>query len=60
LVKQKIEEWTHLCFPLRNKAGIAGLFFLSVPTTVMFLDKMKFASSQLVKKLSAVTTLPVP
>ena len=46
--------------PLRNNAGISGLFFLIVPTTVMFLDKRNFASSQLVKKLSVVTPLPVP
>ena len=45
--------WT----PLRNSAGISDLFFLSVPTTVMFLDKRNFASSQLVKKLSVVTPL---
>jgi len=60
LVKRKIEEWTFLCFPLRYNAGISGLFFLSVPTTVIFSDKRKFASSQLVKKLSEVTPLQVP
>ena len=46
--------------PLRNNAGISGLFFLSVPTTVMFLDKRNFASSQLVKKLSIIPPLLVP
>ena len=60
VVKPKIEEWTHLCFPPRNNAGISGLFFLSVPNTVMFLIKKKFASSQLLKKLSVVTCLLVP
>ena len=49
LVKPKIEEWTFLCFPLRNNAGISDLVFLSVLPTVIFLDKRKFASSQLVK-----------
>ena len=58
-VKPKIGEWAQLYFPLRNNTGIAGLFFPSVPTTVMFLVKGKFASSQLVKKLSVVTPLPV-
>jgi len=27
LVQPKMEEWTSLCFPLRN-AGTSGLFFL--------------------------------
>ena len=48
LMKQKIEEWIHLRFPLRNNAGIAGLFFLGVPPIVMFVVNRKFASSQLV------------
>jgi hypothetical protein len=60
LVKPKIEEWTYLGFPVINNDRISGLFFPTVPTTVMFLVKRKFASSQLVKKLSAVTLLPVP
>ena len=60
LVKPKKEEWTFLCSPLRNNAEISGLFFLGVPTTVIFLDKRKFVSSQLVMKLSEVTPLPVP
>jgi hypothetical protein len=60
LVQPKMEEWTSLCFPLRNNAGTSGLFFLSVPLTVIFLVQRKFASSQLVKKLLEVTSLPVP
>jgi len=61
LVKPKIEEWTLLCcFPLRNNAGTLGLFYLSVPTALINLVKSKFACSQLVKKLSVVTNLPVP
>ena len=46
--------------PLTNNAGISCVFLLNVPTTVMFLDKRNFASSQLVKKLSVVTSLLVP
>jgi len=60
LVQPKMEEWTSLCFPLRNNAGTSGLFFFSVPITVILLVKRKFASSHLVKKLLEVTTLPVP
>ena len=75
LVKLKIDEWTFLykcvyvyiyiyiyifVFPLRNNAGIAGLFFLSVPNAFTFLVKRKISSSNLVKKLSLVTPLPVP
>ena len=45
LVKAKIKEWTCLGFPLRNRAGISGLFFLSLPIVVICLVKRKFASS---------------
>jgi len=48
------------CFPLSNNAGTAGSLFLSMPITVIFLVKRRFASSQLVKKLSAVTPFLVP
>jgi hypothetical protein len=60
LVQPKTEEQISLCFPLRNNAGTSGLFFLSVPITVIFLVKRKFAISQHVKKLLEVTSLPVP
>jgi hypothetical protein len=45
LVKAKIKKRTCLGFPLRNYAGISGLFFLSLPINVIFLVKRKFASS---------------
>jgi hypothetical protein len=60
LVKPNIEEETSFCFPLRNNAGISGSFALSVPTSVMFLVKKIFASSQLVRKLLMLTPVPVP
>jgi hypothetical protein len=60
LVTPNIEEQTPLCFPMRNKAGISGSLFLSLPSSVTFLLRRRFAISRLVKKWSAVTLLPVP
>jgi hypothetical protein len=60
LVKPNIEEQTSFCFPLRNNVGISGSFALSVPTSVMFLVKKRFASSQLIRKLLSLTSVSVP
>jgi hypothetical protein len=43
-----------LCFPFRNSAAVSGLFSFTVPTGVIFSVRRKSASSQVVKKLSAV------